>query len=76
VNETQRKRRGHAFLPPKAVLRKIPKLSEWHLLDARNDEWYCTVIDKEAVPYWLDAYSHMFPGVYFKVEVVTYGTDH
>ena len=26
MEETQRKRRGHAFLPPKAVLAKIPKL--------------------------------------------------
>lgn len=28
MNETQRRRRGHAFLPPKAVLRRIPKLYE------------------------------------------------
>lgn len=26
MNETQRKRRGHAFMPPKAVLGKIPPL--------------------------------------------------
>jgi Protein of unknown function (DUF2958) len=26
MNETQRARRGHAFLPPKAVLSKIPAL--------------------------------------------------
>jgi hypothetical protein len=26
IVETQRKRRGHAFLPPKAVLKKVPAL--------------------------------------------------
>ena len=26
MNETQRRRRGHAFMPPKAILRRVPKL--------------------------------------------------
>lgn len=51
MNETQRKRRGHAFLPPKAVLAKIPALYAtestpaedkviWaHYFSAGSDHW-------------------------------------
>jgi len=58
VEETQRKRRGHAFLPPKAVLDKIPalygtdsvpaedKIVWLHYFSAASDH-YITELDPE-----------------------------
>lgn len=58
MNETQRKRRGHAFLPPKAVLRRIPKLYEtdgqdfdektiWAHYFVGAWDWYIAELDPE-----------------------------
>src|SRR5258707_866558 len=59
LNETQRRRRGHAFLPPKTVLAKIPALYEtenikspdkmvWIHYFTSNADWYlCEVGENE-----------------------------
>lgn len=58
MNETQRKARGHAFTPPKAVLRKIPALYEtdgqdfddktiWLHYFGPNFDWYIAELDPE-----------------------------
>jgi hypothetical protein len=56
VTETQRKRRGHAFLPPKVILKRIPRIYAtentrtenkmvWiHYFSAAGD-WYVTEYD-------------------------------
>lgn len=58
MNETQRRRRGHAFLPPKAVLKRIPPIygtegtptadkTVWaHYFSAASD-YYITELDQE-----------------------------
>lgn len=63
MNETQRKRRGHAFLPPKDVLRRIPKLYETedtHPLDkviwvhyfTSVSDYYIAELDPETFEAW------------------------
>jgi len=38
--ETRRKRRGHAFLPPKAVMRRVPTLDEYDLTPEANQKFW------------------------------------
>ena len=56
--EVNRKRRGHAFLPPKTVLAKIPKLYEteatatadkvvWLHYFSPAGDWWITELDQE-----------------------------
>lgn len=58
MDETQRKRRGHAFLPPKAVLSKLPNLygtegapfehkTIWAHYFGGPFDWYIAELDPE-----------------------------
>lgn len=58
MTETQRRRRGHAFLPPKDVLRRIPAIyatentpaadkTVWVHYFAASGDWYLTELDQE-----------------------------
>lgn len=58
MNETQRQRRGHAFLPPKAILRRIPALfategttpfdkTIWAHYFAGGSDYYIAELDQE-----------------------------
>lgn len=59
TTEVNRKRRGHAFLPPKAVMRRVPTMDElpdpaktfWVKFFSPSLTWYVAAIDDDGVAY-------------------------